>query len=234
MSLDHFQGKNVADHLRDARLKGSYASSEMHGSELPGHLTAAAESAKETAALLLFLATLGAPLFLMVLLSLAWTIWKGGRSAIAGWAKLERLHRVIEEERYEIEHHRQQEKEELIELYRAKGFEGRLLDEAVEVLMADDNRLLKVMLEEELGLTLESYEHPLKQAVGAAVGALIAAALSLTAMAFWQFAGLATFSFLIVAIASSLSARFEKRAILPALVWNLALTFFCALILYLL
>ncbi len=33
--------------------------------------------------------------------------------------------------------------------------------------MADDNRLLRVMLEEELGLTLEAYEHPLKQAFGA-------------------------------------------------------------------
>lgn len=234
MPPEHFKGKRVAEHLRDARLKGAYASSEMHGSELPGHLSAGAECAKETALLFLLLWTLGAPFLMMVLLALAWMIWKCGRSAIAGWAKLERLHRVIEEERYEIEHHREQEKEELRELYQAKGFQGKLLDEAVEVMMADDNRLLKVMLEEELGLTLEVYEHPLKQAVGAALGALLAAGILLLAHYFWPVWGLPLFSFVVVGLSSSYSARFERRAILPALVWNLSLTLFCALILYLL
>ena len=58
------------------------------------------------------------------------------------------------EERFEIAHHRGQEKEELTELYALKGFKGELLDQVINVLMADDNRLLSVMLEEELGLEL--------------------------------------------------------------------------------
>jgi hypothetical protein len=108
------------------------------------------------------------PLFLMLsLFSFGWAVWKTGRSALLGWGRMERLHRLIEEERWEIQHHRAQERRELGEMYRAKGFDGKLLEEVLDVLMSDDNRLLKVMLEEELGLTLEAYEHPLRQAIGA-------------------------------------------------------------------
>ena len=156
----HFKGREVAEHLKEARKKGAFAASEIHGTELPGHLSAGTDSAKETAlVLLLFWLLLQpfdlAPLPLLGLFAVGWLIWKTGRSALLGWARLERLHRVIEEERYEIEHHRDQERQELKELYYAKGFEGKMLDDVIEVLMADDNRLLQVMLEEELGLSLE-------------------------------------------------------------------------------
>ena len=78
--------------------------------------------------------------------------------------------RLLEEEKWEIEHNRNQEKVELKVLYRAKGFEGKLLDDVVDVLMADDKRALHIMLKEELGMTLEAYEHPLKQSLGALLG----------------------------------------------------------------
>ena len=94
------------------------------------------------------------------LFSIGWLFWKLGRSSLLGWARLERLHRLIQQEQWEIEHHRAQEKEELTAMYHQKGLTGKLLEQVIEVLMADDNRLLRVMLEEELGLTLETYEHP--------------------------------------------------------------------------
>src|SRR3990167_5148375 len=183
----HFKKKNPLEHVIEARKKGRLASSETHGMELPGHVAAASDAAKETTLILLILwALLGIEdHWFMVTLIAGWLIWKVGRSAILGWARLERLHRVIEEERYEIEHHRPQEKEELRALYQAKGFSGKLLNEVVDVLMADDNRLLQVMLEEELGLHLESYEYSLKQSAGGA-------------------------------------AQAEKRLVLPAVIWNLA------------
>ncbi len=90
-----------------------------------------------------------------------------GRSAWLGWSRLERLHRILAQEKWEIEHNREQEREELGVLYAAKGFEGKLLEDVLDVLMADGDRLLKVMVEEELGLTLESQVHPLKQGLGA-------------------------------------------------------------------
>ncbi len=224
--MNHFKGKDPLSHLKEARLKGKIAASEVHGVEMPGHLSAGADAAKEGAFLLLLLWTLfgGHPShFFMLIFLIALGVWKVGRSAILGWGRLDRLHRLIEEERYEIEHHRPQEKEELRALYRAKGFSGKLLDEAVEVLMADDNRLLQVMLEEELGLNLESEEHPLKQAAGALVG-VFCSGLIVSVGIFWLPPwGTPVCAFLVVIVAAALVAKFEKGQILPSIIWNLAI-----------
>lgn len=223
----HFEGKDSLEHVIDARRKGKLASSEIHGEELSGHYSAAASSAKETALLIGILLTLFwevgffPPQFLLTFL-FGWFIWKVRSSAILGWRRLERLHRLIEEERYEIEHHRSQEKEELTALYAAKGFSGKLLSEVVEVLMADDNRLLQVMLEEELGLTLETFEHPLKQAAGAAVGVLTASTLLAIGLFFLPEWSAFVFAGLIIAISSGITAKLEKNRPLPAMIWNLA------------
>lgn len=224
--MNHFKGKEPIQHVIDARIKGKIATSEIHGTELPGHISAAADSAKETAFILLVLwALMGniAHYFMLVFIA-GWLVWKVGRSAILGWSRLGRLHRVIEEERWEIEHHRPQEKEELRALYAAKGFSGKLLDEAVEVLMADDNRLLQVMLEEELGLNLESYEHPLKQAAGALVGVLGSTAIlsiGLFALPSW---GPSICAALVIALSSLITAKLEKNPSIPFVIWNLAIT----------
>lgn len=224
-SVNHFKGKAALQHVIDARMKGKMASSEIHGTELPGHVSAAADAAKETSLILLILWTLlgsGAHWFILVFLS-GWLIWKVGRSGILGYARLERLHRVIEEERWEIEHHRPQEKEELKALYAAKGFSGKLLNEVIDVLMADDNRLLQVMLEEELGLSLSSYEHPLKQAAGAAVGVVGTALIlsfGLFALPAW---GPPLCAALVIALSAGTTAQLEKNRPFPSIVWNLAI-----------
>jgi vacuolar iron transporter family protein len=130
---------------------------------------------------------------------------------------------VIEEERWEIEHHRQQEKEELTEMYLAKGLTGKLLEEVIEVLMADDNRLLRVMLEEELGLTLEVYEHPLKQAFGALLGTLVSAGLCLFGL--WAFPsyGLPVLVALSIITCTIISAKLERNRAWNSIIWNLAI-----------
>lgn len=222
--MNHFKGKEALEHVIDARLRGKEASAEIHGTELPGHVSAAADAAKETAFYLIALWTLlgSEAHFLMLVFILALTFWKVGRSAILGWSRLERLHRLIEEERYEIEHHRAQEKEELRELYAAKGFSGKLLDEAVEVLMADDNRLLQVMLEEELGLNLETHEHPLKQAAGALIGVVgttLVMSFGLFALPSW---GVPLCGAIVIALSAGTTAQLEKNKVLPSIIWNLA------------
>lgn len=226
--MNHFRGKEALEHVIEARLRGRAASAEIHGTELPGHYSAAADAAKETAFVLLVFGTLLHDLgiqahFLTLSFAVGWLFWKAGRSAFLGWSRLERLHRLIEEERWEIEHHRAQEKEELRALYAAKGFSGKLLDEAVDVLMADDNRLLQVMLEEELGLNLESQEHPLKQAAGAVAGVLGAAFIFSLGLLFLPPWGMALSSALVIATAAGIAAQFEKNKPLPAIIWNLAI-----------
>jgi hypothetical protein len=226
----HFKGKQALEHVIAARMKGKAASAEMHGTELPGHYYAAADAAKETALILLILWTLlselGLSLSAIHWISLSFMVgflfWKTGRSAILGWARLERLHRLIEEERWEIEHHRPQEREELKALYAAKGFTGKLLEESIDTLMADDNRLLQVMLEEELGLQLESYEHPLKQAMGAFLAVLVSALLMAISLFFLPKSAPAFTASAIIIAASALVAHLEKNKPLNAIVWNLA------------
>ena len=227
---DHFQGKTVIEHLREARGKGAMAAREVHGTEISGHFAAGADAAKETAIALLLLCLI---LFGLNIESSAiekvlwaffagWFIWKIGRSAILGWSRLERLHRLIEEERYEIEHNRAQEKEELQELYAAKGFSGKLLDQIIDILMSDDNRLLKIMLEEELGLTLESFEHPLKQAFGAGIGVLFAFLLSFIGLYFGGKIGLCLGTAAALFIAVLLTAKSERNRPLNILLWTFA------------
>ncbi len=227
---DHFGNKSIPEHLKEARARGAKASAEIHGTEISGQKAAFGDALKDTALAASLLWILITPLLaeksaiaFLLLFLLGWTVWKTCRSASFGWARLERLHRVIEEERWEIEHHRQQEKEELYELYRAKGFEGNLLNQVIDVLMADDNRLLQIMLEEELGLPLESYEHPLKQASGALLGSLLIVFFSIISyllMPPMYLIGVLLFCFLAAGV---FIAKTENIKLLPSFIWNIAI-----------
>lgn len=224
MKTDHFEGKSVLEHLKAARAKGAMAAAEIHGTEMPGHLAAGADAARDTAVSLLLLWILfpSQPL-LYFLFAAGLFLWKAGRSALLGWARLERLHRVIEEERWEIEHEREQEREELAAMYQAKGLTGKLLDEVVTVMMADDNRLLHIMLEEEMGLALEVYEHPLKQSLGAGIGVILASAFF--AGGYFLFSPLIGTA-LTVTIAALLVAKLERNRRIEAVIWNLSVVAF--------
>lgn len=234
MTSDHFQGKPVIEHLREARTRGALASAEIHGTEMPGHLSAGADAAKETAYILSLLWIIFHPAHTSVFLLFAagWMIWKIGRSALLGWVRLERLHRVIEEERWEIEHNRDQERQELTELYAAKGLSGKLLEETISVFMADDNRLLRMMLEEEMGLTLEIYEHPLKQSSGAAFGVILSSGIFLTGWIIAPLYAPLIGAAIVIAIASYIAARAERNRPMESIIWNLALGAFGVGIVY--
>lgn len=230
----HFRGKEPLEHVLSARMKGQLAADEIHGAEMPGHISAFADAAKETSLILVLFWSLLTGFripsdsihWILVFFAGGWLVWKTGRSALLGYSRLERMHRIIEEERWEIEHHRPQEKEELRALYRAKGFSGRLLDEAIEVLMADDNRLLQVMLQEELGFRIESEEHPLKQAAGALLGVLASAAVMAFALFVLPPAGTFLAAGLVIALTAGFTAKKQENRITPSIVWNLA----CALL----
>ncbi|CCB85552.1 MULTISPECIES: VIT1/CCC1 transporter family protein [Parachlamydia] len=232
-SPSHFKGKDAIDHVVEAQAEGLMASAEIHGVEMPGHLSAGTDAAREMALGLLLLGIvlfksglyLGTTWKLLLIFALSWAIWKAGRSAWLGWSRLERLHRVLKQEKWEIEHNRAQEKEELKDLYAAKGFDGQLLEDAVDVLMADGDRLLRVMVEEELGLSLEKTEHPLMQGVGALVGALLGATICLLTEWLVPYYGLIVGSFVVGGVASAYAAYQIGNRYIPAIVWNLGL--FC-------
>lgn len=75
----------------------------------------------------------------------------------------------IKREKREIEEMPAKEREEIRRIYRTKGFkDADELDLVVERITSDKKIWLKCMIEEELGLILESMNHPLK--VGTTVG----------------------------------------------------------------
>lgn len=227
----HFKGKGPLEHVVEVQAQSVLAAAEVHGTELPGSLSAACDAAREAAVVMALMAVVAlhvkvpmqALLVVLEALMCGWMFWKAGRSAWLGWSRLERLHRILEQERWEIEHHRQQERDELRVLYAAKGFEGKLLEDVLDVLMADNDRLLKVMVEEELGLSLQSHEHPLKQGVGAGLGVLLAAAVCLPLFWLWAVPGLLGGAAVIVGGMAAVSALGVHNDVVPAVVWNLGL-----------
>jgi len=226
---DHFKGKTVPAHLKEAREKGAKVSEHIHGVELSGSLHAGCDAVKETTiylSILFLLAPKALPLFAIGL-----CFWKTGRAAFLGWSRLNRLNQLIAEERAEIQHSRENEQQELMEIYKAKGFEPPLLDQVVQVLMADENRLLTVMLEEELGLRLEEYEHPLRQGLGAFLGVTIASFTLLIASFFSPFLFFGM-GFLLFLISTTISMLPQKRSFIAFNTWSLSLALLVLITIY--
>lgn len=240
MAKTHFTENSVIEHMRKARDKGNKAISEFHAVEVPGHISAGADSAKDSAISTLLIqmiaVTLAIPVNKIFILLTVYMIgiffWKVGRSAHLAWSRLERINALVEEEKHEIETNREEEREELTDMYAAKGFREPLLTKIIDVLMADDNKLLAVMLEEELGIPMEAYVHPLKQALGAAIGVGITALSIPIGLAISETYGLYITTFCITGLAGFLMAKIEKISALEFTIKSLAITFLASFATY--
>jgi len=67
-------------------------------------------------------------------------------------------------EYWEVENIPETEKEEIREIYKEKGFEGKLLEDVVEVITANKDRWVDVMMKDELGMIPDS-KPPLAMAI---------------------------------------------------------------------
>jgi len=220
----HFENRDALSHVVEKKVAGFLSLTESHGTELPGQLSSGADAMRETTLfLLLSWLVLSVEMPVLIAIGVALVAWKSGRSAWLSYARMERLHRLMEEEKHEIEHNRNQEREELKALYRAKGFQGNLLEDVMDVLMADNDRLLRVMLEEELGLSLQAYDHPIKQSMGAFVGSLSAAATFVLSILFLPFWAVVATALCLIGVGAAAAAFFEKNELIPAVIWNLAI-----------
>ena len=173
MSNDkHIKEKTVIEHLAKARKKGYLASVELHNFVFSSKLFSFLDAFRDGIILFsLLILCLGHMLWP---LAVGFALWRGLKLSLQGFMRLERLHFLIKEERHEIEHNREEEREELMAIYEAKGFKSPLLEEVVATLMADDNRLLQVMLEEEMGVSFETLDHPVVTGFMATLGTLCA------------------------------------------------------------
>lgn len=224
---DHFEGKTALQHIAEVQATGISTSLEVHGAEAPGPIFAFLDAAKETTifltslfiALSFFECAQVSRILISGSLLLGWAFWKGARSAWLAWSRLLRLHRVASEEKAEIDRNRGQEREELIALYGAKGFQGPLLDKVVDVLMADQDRLLRVMLQEEMGYRLEESSHPIVQGIWAFFGVVCASIIFLPLSLILPFFVFIGSSLLVMSLGNVWIAFLEKNEKIPAFFW---------------
>ena len=114
----------------------------------------------------------------------------------------------IEREKWEIENKPDDERQEIVDIYKAKGFSGEELEMIVNKITSDKKVWLDTMLTEELNLNLEIAGSPLKSALRMFVSFLIGGMLPI--LPFFFLAGLDA---LFVAIGISISTSFTVGVI---------------------
>ncbi len=68
-------------------------------------------------------------------------------------------------EGYEVDNFPEVEKQEVRDIYTAKGFTGEILDKIISHVTADKSRWVNIMMQEELGLSLDQNISPLKSGI---------------------------------------------------------------------
>ena len=68
-------------------------------------------------------------------------------------------------EAYEVENFPEVERQEVREIYEAKGFSGDILDRIIAHITSDKKRWITIMMQEELGLSLDQTISPLKSGI---------------------------------------------------------------------
>jgi len=120
----------------------------------------------------------------------------------------ELLKSEIDRENWEIENKPEDERKEIEEIYKAKGFTGKDLEMIVNKIISDKKVWLNTMLTEELNLNLEIAGHPLKSALIMFGSFLVGGILPI--IPFFFSSG---FTPLLIAVGISLSASFIVGAV---------------------
>jgi len=123
------------------------------------------------------------------------------------------LESEINREEYEIENTPEDERKEIEQIYKAKGFEGDELKMVVDRITSDKKIWLKTMLTEELGLNLEIIGNPIKGAIVMFVSFLIGGVLPILPYFIVKIGFINNFTALMIAISISLASSFIIGAI---------------------
>ncbi|MFH1520790.1 MAG: VIT1/CCC1 transporter family protein [Candidatus Micrarchaeota archaeon] len=104
----------------------------------------------------------------------------------ASRAELEHYEAEVKREIYEMEHLSDREREEIVQIYRDKGFTGKLLDQVVDKICSNKKVWLETMMREELRLEdPREGMSPLKQGILVGVSAIIGSIIPLAPFFFF-------------------------------------------------
>ena len=128
-------------------------------------------------------------------------------------SQIEILQSEIKREEYEIENAPEDERKEIEEIYKSKGFVGEELNMVVNKITSNKGVWLKTMLTEELGLNLEILGNPIKGAIVMFISFLIGGILPILPYFIVKTGLINNFTALLIAISMSLSSSFMIGAI---------------------
>ena len=128
-------------------------------------------------------------------------------------SQIEILQSEIKREEYEIENTPEKEREEIVEIYKAKGFAGEELNMVVNKITSNKGVWLKTMLTEELGLNLEILGNPIKGAIVMFISFLVGGILPILPYFIVKTGLINNFTALLIAISMSLLSSFMIGAI---------------------
>ncbi|MEO9296068.1 MAG: VIT1/CCC1 transporter family protein [Nitrososphaera sp.] len=123
------------------------------------------------------------------------------------------LESEIKREEYEIENMPDRERQEIEDIYREKGFQGKDLDMVVNKITSDKGVWLKTMLTEELGLNLDILGNPLKGALVMFGAFLLGGILPIIPYFAVKAGFMSSLTAIVIAIAISVTSSFVVGAI---------------------
>ncbi len=154
----------------------------------------------------------------LVLVVLGEVLAGGISMALGGYLSARTAKEVLEKriatEKYEIKNEPEEERAELREIYRSKGFSGPLLHRVVDHLTANDERWLRAMVHDELGMVEDQQTNPwlqgLQIGLSFVIGGLIPAVpvlFSLPQARWWSY-GLTAVTALVL---GAVKARYTRK-----------------------
>jgi vacuolar iron transporter family protein len=102
------------------------------------------------------------------------------------------------------------EREEIREVYRGRGFEGELLETVVRTITSDPKVWLRVMMQEELGLS-QGFAEPLGAALTVSISFLLGGAVPVIPFIFGTGIGVLAISFMLTAVALIVAGTIRTR-----------------------
>lgn len=89
-------------------------------------------------------------------------------------------------ELYEMEYFPEKEEQEIREIYRAKDFEGQLLEDIVSHICSDKDRWLNIMMREELNISMEDDIAPIPSAFATGLSYVVGSAMPTLPYVLWD------------------------------------------------